>query len=33
MVSTTSHDGAWQTAGSAAALTLRVDAHPVKTAP
>jgi hypothetical protein len=33
MVSTTSRDGAWQTAGSAAALTLRIDAHPVKTAP
>lgn len=31
MVSTTSHDGAWQTAGSGAALTLRIDAHPVKT--
>jgi hypothetical protein len=33
MVTTTSRDGAWQTAGSGAALTLRVDAHPVKTAP
>jgi len=33
MFSTTSRDGAWQTAGSAAALTLRIDAHPVKTAP
>lgn len=28
MVTTTSHDGAWQTAGSGAAVTLRVDAVP-----
>ncbi len=30
MVTTTSN-GVWQTAGDGAALTLRVDAHPVKT--
>lgn len=30
MVTTTSHDGAWQTAGNGAALTLRVDAHAIK---
>lgn len=30
MWTTTSRDGAWQTAGSGAALTLRVDAHPLK---
>jgi len=30
MWTTTSHAGAWQTAGSGAALTLRVDAHPIK---
>lgn len=29
MVTTTTYQGAWQTAGSGAALTLRVDAHPV----
>jgi hypothetical protein len=31
MWTTTSRDGAWQTAGEGAALTLRIDAHPVKT--
>ncbi len=31
MVTTTSHDGAWQTSGNGAALTLRIDAHPIKT--
>jgi hypothetical protein len=31
MWTTTSRDGAWQTAGNGAALTLRVDAHRVKT--
>lgn len=30
MVTTTSHDGAWQTAGSGAAVTLRVDALPLQ---
>lgn len=30
MVTTTSRDGAWQTAGSGAAVTLRVDAVPVQ---
>lgn len=30
MWTTTSHDGAWQTAGNGAALTLRVDAHLIK---
>jgi hypothetical protein len=31
MWTTTSSGGAWQTAGNGAALTLRVDAHPIKT--
>lgn len=30
MTTTTSREGAWQTAGEGAALTLRIDAHPVK---
>jgi hypothetical protein len=30
MVTTTSRDGAWQTAGSGASVTLRVDAQPVR---
>jgi len=32
MVTTTTSNGAWQTAGDGAALTLRIDAHPVKAA-
>ena len=30
MTTTTSRGGAWQTAGEGAALTLRIDAHPLK---
>lgn len=33
MVTTTSQNGAWQTAGNGGALTLQVDAKPVATAP
>ena len=30
MTTTTTYNGAWQTAGPGAALTLRVDAHPIR---